>query len=126
MRTRPSDLSSDTLIFKLLNKVDDAGGNGMDTWTNFDVGVAGNGSADFINLEALLDGKQNETNISDYLSVEVKDGNTVISIDHDGKTIVDENDVAVSGNEFNKTGLLTLTNVETTLDQLLLNNQIIY
>lgn len=64
--------------------------------------------------------------LAKFVSVEVKDGHTTISIDRDGETVVDDSGKVISGNQYAMTELLTLNNVETTLSDLLKNNQIIY
>ena len=72
---------ADTAIYYLLDNADATGGNGTDTWTDFELGA----DADKIDISALLDGLQTSANIGDYISVETNaDGKAVISIDRDG------------------------------------------
>ncbi|MFW2046999.1 BapA/Bap/LapF family large adhesin [Acinetobacter variabilis] len=131
---------SDTVIFDLLNQHDKLGGNGHDIWTDFTVGdtrqqvneadnASYNPNADKIDISALLADQKSEggsIDLAKFVSVEVKDGHTIISIDRDGETVVDDSGKAISGNQYAMTELLTLNNVETTLADLLKNNQIIY
>ena len=131
---------SDTVIFDLLNQHDKLGGNGHDVWTDFTVGdtrqkvneldnSAYNVNADKIDISALLADQKSEggsIDLAKFVSVEVKDGHTTISIDRDGETVVDDSGKVISGNQYAMTELLTLNNVETTLTDLLKNNQIIY
>ena len=75
---------ADTAIYYLLDNADATGGNGTDTWTDFELGA----DADKIDISALLDGLQTSANIGDYISVETNaDGKAVISIDRDGASI---------------------------------------
>ena len=111
----------DTAIYYLLNNADATGGNGTDTWTDFELGA----DADKIDISALLDGLQTSANIGDYISVETNaDGKAVISIDRDG-----------ASNGFSASDLLVLDNISPTdlnltndelLNNLLSNNQIVY
>ncbi|WP_244783128.1 BapA/Bap/LapF family large adhesin [Acinetobacter sp. F-1] len=126
---------SDTVIFDLLNQHDAVGGNGHDVWSDFTVGqVNTDVNADQIDISALLIGDpiQSLNDLAQYLSVEVKDGNTVISIDRDGTVDLqpvldaDGNETLQDVSPFQKQELLTLTNVQTTLEDLFNNNQIIY
>ena len=72
---------ADTAIYYLLDNADATGGNGTDTWSDFELGA----DADKIDISALLDGLQTSANIGDYISVETNaDGKAVISIDRDG------------------------------------------
>ena len=72
---------ADTAIYYLLDNADATGGNGTDTWTDFELGA----DADKIDISALLDGLQTSANIGDYISVETNaDGKAVINIDRDG------------------------------------------
>lgn len=73
-------LGADTAIFYLLNNLDATGGNGTDTWTDFELGSMG----DKINISALLDGQQTSDNIGSYLSIEADgNGDAIIKIDRD-------------------------------------------
>ncbi|MGE8537890.1 MAG: type I secretion C-terminal target domain-containing protein [Acinetobacter sp.] len=119
----------DTAIYDVLNTMDATGGHDQDVWKGFAIGdVKTSSNADVIDISALLaDQKtQDSIDLSNFVSVEVKDGNTVISIDRDGKTIVDGSGKAISGNQYGMSELLILQNVETTLTDLLKNSQIIY
>ena len=112
---------ADTAIYYLLNNADATGGNGTDTWTDFELGA----DADKIDISALLDGLQTSANIGDYISVETNaDGKAVISIDRDG-----------ASNGFSASDLLVLDNIspadlnltnDELLNNLLSNNQIVY
>lgn len=129
------DLTSggqDTLIYKLLESSNATGGNGSDTVTGFTVGTAeATPNADIINIKDLLfgytahaDGAAKHINgvptinvgdtIVNYINVTQNGNNTVISIDRDG---------AVGGTNY--TPIITLNNVQTSLDMLLANNQIV-
>ncbi|ENU18594.1 hypothetical protein F994_03000, partial [Acinetobacter bohemicus ANC 3994] len=109
---------SDTALFELLDNLDARGGNGIDTWTDFTLGnVNTNTEADKINIASLLDGHQTEANLGDYLSVSFNGTDTVIRIDRDGGS-----DTAFTG----KVDLLILKNVDTNLQDLLNNDQIIF
>ncbi|RZG87946.1 type I secretion C-terminal target domain-containing protein, partial [Acinetobacter sp. WCHAc060033] len=108
--------SSDTVIFKLLSNTDATGGNGKDTWTDFHVGnTATDSQADKIDISELLDSTVNMGNIGQYVFTSYDGANTVISIDRDGST-----------GPLAKTDLLILENVNTTLDNLLTNQQLIF
>ncbi len=108
---------ADAALFELLDHLDARGGNGTDTWTDFTVGnVNTNTEADKINIASLLDGHQTETNLGDYLSVSFDGTNTVVRIDRDG------NGTSFTG----KVDLLILKNVDTNLQDLLNNDQIIF
>ena len=112
---------ADTAIYYLLDNADATGGNGTDTWTDFELGA----DADKIDISALLDGLQTSANIGDYISVETNaDGKAVISIDRDGVS-----------NGFSASDLLVLDNIspadlnltnDQLLNNLLNNNQIVY
>ncbi|MDQ9023268.1 Ig-like domain-containing protein, partial [Acinetobacter sichuanensis] len=113
---------SDNVIFKVLEESSATGGNGLDTWTNFHVGDTSNDTAaDKINLSELFvddTATWNDLNsVLDHILVEFDEANnnTVISIDRDG-----------SGTNYEMTQLLILENVNTTLDDLLNNQQIVY
>ena len=104
----------DTLIYKALSQ-DAQGGNGHDTWTDFS-------SGDKVDVSSLLNHTEALTtdNIGQYLSTNTvtnSDGSkdTVISVDRDG-----------ASNEYQSTELLTLKNTDTTLDDLLQHQQIVY
>ena len=123
----------DTVIYDLLLKTDATGGHGQDTWTGFTVGnVALNANADVLDISALLqdefdqskfdyllENSNDSTDALNYLGtfvhVDVVGNDTVISIDRDG-----------AATSYNPTPLLTLSNVDTSLEQLLKNDQLIY
>ncbi|WP_431009803.1 type I secretion C-terminal target domain-containing protein [Acinetobacter baumannii] len=110
---------SDTLVFNVLNNADNAGGNGVDTWNNFHVGpTASDADADKIDISSLLvgyTGNGTAASFAGYLTVTSDGTNTTVSIDRDG-----------AGTTYATTDLLVLNNTDTTLDQLLQNNQIIF
>ncbi|WP_265937108.1 calcium-binding protein [Acinetobacter wuhouensis] len=115
---------SDTAIFRLLS-TDATGGNGTDTWlkasvTNPDFHVGNtvtDSEADKIDISELLDSTVNMGNIGQYVftSYDAVNNKTVIAIDRDGST-----------GPLAKTDLLILENVNTTLDELLKNHQLIF
>ncbi|OTG97628.1 hypothetical protein B9T24_05840, partial [Acinetobacter sp. ANC 4654] len=108
---------ADTALFELLDNLDTRGGNGTDTWTDFTLGnVNTNTEADKINIASLLDGHQTDANLGDYLSVSFNGTDTVIRIDRDG------GGTAFTG----KVDLLILKNIDTNLQDLLNNDQIIF
>ncbi|WUQ93155.1 type I secretion C-terminal target domain-containing protein [Acinetobacter guillouiae] len=101
---------ADTVVYNLLNVADATGGNGTDEWTDFKLA-----QGDKVDVRALLDGA-NADNIANYVSVTSDgEGNTLISIDRDG-----------TGNAYNSTDLIVLKNTDTTLDELLNNNQLLF
>ena len=113
---------ADTALFELLDTLDETGGNGTDSWTDFEVGA----NADKIDVSALLDGQQTLSNIGDYISVRTDaNGKAGSAIDRDGK----------SGGGSAKSDLLLLSNIsagtlggtaEDQLKTLLDNHQIIF
>nr|WP_320158886.1 ABSDF2314 family large adhesin [Acinetobacter sp. AC1-2] len=101
---------ADTVVYNLLNAADATGGNGTDEWTDFNLA-----QGDKVDISSLLNGA-NAGNISNYVSVTSDGaGNTLISIDRDG-----------TGNTYNSTDLIVLKNTDTTLDELLNNNQLLF
>ncbi|OLY47375.1 FG-GAP-like repeat-containing protein, partial [Bartonella apis] len=129
----------DLLLYRLIQQDDATGGNGHDTVYGFKVGTyidadktKIDADADRIDVKDLLQGYRADAdgaahyddkgkaqidwgdNIKDFLSTRVENGNTILSIDRDGK-----------GNAFQSTDLLTLNNVQTDLETLLANHQII-
>ena len=109
---------SDTAVFELLNALDARGGNGTDTWTDFHKGnVATDPEADKIDIRDLLDSTVNMSNIQQYVftTYDSVNNKTVVQIDRDG-----------SGTTYAKTDLLILENVNTTLDELIHNQQILF
>ena len=129
----------DLLLYRLIQQDDATGGNGSDTAYGFKVGTyidadktKIDNDADRIDVKDLLQGYRADAdgaahfddkgkaqidwgdNIKDFLSTRVENGNTILSIDRDGK-----------GNAFQSSDLLTLNNVNTDLETLLANHQII-
>ncbi|KRW62889.1 Ig-like domain-containing protein, partial [Pseudomonas sp. TTU2014-080ASC] len=120
---------NDTLMYRLLDNADGTGGNGHDTVYGFHVGnIATDANADLIDISGLLDYSgpvsfyqdsdglkldHSAKGILDYLSVEVKGNDTVISIDRDG-----------TGDQSKFVEILTLADTQTDLLTLLQNNQI--
>ncbi len=103
----------DTVIYKVLNQADATGGNGHDTWNDFN-----KAEGDKVDIKALLQGQNvDKSNIDQFVSVKSDGkGNTVISIDRDG-----------TGTKFgDKVELLTLKNTDVTLQDLLDHNQLLY
>ena len=111
---------ADTLIFNVLDQLDATGGNGIDTWTDFNFGL----NADVIDVSALLV-DQNITDISKYISVSFKDENTIVSIDRDGQSY-EADGVTAKADQFEVTELLILKNTNISLDDLLKNNQLLF
>ena len=111
---------ADTLIFNVLDQLDATGGNGLDTWTDFNVGL----NADVIDVSALLL-DQDITDISKYISVSFKDENTIVSIDRDGQSY-EADGVTAKADQFEATELLILQNTNISLDDLLKNNQLLF
>lgn len=107
---------SDTVIFDLLDAQDATGGNGVDTWADFD-------ETDRIDLSKLLIANH-QASLTDYISVETINGDTVISIDRDAQAFVTQNNEVA--NQFDQTQLVVLQAKDLTLEQLLQNNQIIF
>ncbi|WP_296283222.1 SwmB domain-containing protein [uncultured Acinetobacter sp.] len=111
-------IGSDTAIYHLLVANDATGGNGTDTWTDFHKGnMTTDSEADKIDIAELLGNAANIGNIQQYLSVSydvVKD-QTVIQVDRDG-----------TGETYTKSDLLILEHVNTTLEELIQNQQIIF
>jgi uncharacterized repeat protein (TIGR02059 family) len=109
---------SDTAVYRLLLSTDATGGNGTDTWTDFHKGnVTTDTEADKIDIRELLDSTANMGNISQYVftTYDSVNNKTVVQIDRDG-----------SGTTYAKADLLILENVNTTLDELLHNQQLIF
>ncbi|WP_244182840.1 Ig-like domain-containing protein [Pantoea wallisii] len=96
---------ADTLVYHLLSAADSTGGNGHDTWTDFNVA-----QGDKVDVSNLLIGWNDSTsNINDFVKVDhTSDGNTVLSIDRDG-----------SGTGYSSTQLITLEGVNVSLEELL-------
>ncbi|WP_060464895.1 biofilm-associated Ig-like repeat protein Blp1 [Acinetobacter sp. LMB-5] len=106
---------ADTILFHLLNSQDATGGNGHDTVLDFTLGdVRTDAQADKIDLsELLIDYSKDVSTLAKFITVEQDAGNTTISIDRDGE-----------GTMFSSVSLITLNQVNTTLDELLNNQQL--
>ncbi|WP_336038354.1 biofilm-associated Ig-like repeat protein Blp1 [Acinetobacter calcoaceticus] len=107
---------ADTILFQLLNSQDATGGNGHDTVLDFTLGdVATDLQADKIDLsELLIDYSKDVSTLAKFITVEQDAGNTTISLDRDGE-----------GTMFSSISLITLNHVNTTLDELLNNQQLV-
>ncbi|EGX0187236.1 BapA prefix-like domain-containing protein [Salmonella enterica subsp. enterica serovar Typhimurium] len=100
----------DTLIYHLLNGADATGGNGVDHWQNFSTA-----QGDKIDIHELLTGWDHQAaTLGNFVQVHTSGANTVISVDRDG-----------TGSAFKSTDLVTLENVQLTLNDLLQNNHLI-
>ena len=100
----------DTLIYHLLNANNATGGNNSDSWTNFSLA-----QGDKIDIHELLSGWNHQAStLGNYVQVTSNGSNTVIAIDRDG-----------TGGTYQSTNLITLENVNTTLNELLQNNHLI-
>ncbi|EDR8530439.1 BapA prefix-like domain-containing protein [Salmonella enterica] len=100
----------DTLIYHLLNGADATGGNGADRWQNFSTA-----QGDKIDIHELLTGWDHQAaTLGNFVQVHTSGTNTVISVDRDG-----------AGSAFKSTDLVTLENVQLTLNDLLQNNHLI-
>ncbi|MBJ6352772.1 MULTISPECIES: biofilm-associated Ig-like repeat protein Blp1 [unclassified Acinetobacter] len=106
---------TDTILFQLLNSQDATGGNGHDTVLDFTLGdVRTDLQADKIDLsELLIDYSKDVSTLAKFITVEQDAGNTTISLDRDGE-----------GAMFSSVSLITLNQVNTTLDELLNNQQL--
>ncbi len=109
---------SDTLYFEALDNTTSTGGtggNGKDTWTDFEVGVAG----DKIDISELL--VDFDGDLNNYLTTRNEDidadgrFDTIISIDRDG----------TANSQYQSTDLVVLKGVETDLATLVNNQQFI-
>ncbi|WP_430795034.1 biofilm-associated Ig-like repeat protein Blp1 [Acinetobacter calcoaceticus] len=107
---------ADTILFQLLNSQDATGGNGHDTVLDFTLGdVRTDLQADKIDLsELLIDYSKDVSTLAKFITVEQDAGNTTISLDRDGE-----------GTKFSSISLITLNHVNTTLDELLNNQQLV-
>ena len=123
---------NDTLMYKQLvgMELDGTGGNGHDTVHGFHIGnLSTDGDADLIDLSDVIDYQgpisffqddgvmqldYSSQGVLDYLKVEVVGNDTVISIDRDG-----------TGGQHAFSNVLTLADVQTDLQTLLQNNQIL-
>lgn len=100
----------DTLIYHLLNGADATGGNGTDRWQNFSTA-----QGDKIDIHELLTGWDHQAaTLGNFVQVHTSGANTVISVDRDG-----------AGSAFKSTDLVTLENVQLTLNDLLQNNHLV-
>ncbi len=107
-------LLKNTIVFNLLDQGDPTGGNGSDIAHAFTVGdFDTNRRADRIDLSELLD-YDVQNNIHDFVRVQTNQGHTVIQIDRDG-----------ASSDFDWATLVTLRNVQTDLETLLANNQLV-
>ena len=106
---------ADTILFQLLNGQDATGGNGHDTVLDFTLGdVRTDLQADKIDLsELLIDYSKDVSTLAKFITVEQDAGNTTISLDRDG-----------DGTMFSSVSLITLNQINTTLDELLNNQQL--
>ncbi|MHA3081317.1 type I secretion protein, partial [Acinetobacter sp. ANC 5502] len=108
---------SDTLIYQLLLNSDALGGNGSDTWSDFTVGnTTTNLNADKIDIGDLLvnyTGSYSAVSLEPFIKTVVSDNNTQLYIDRDGVDTL-----------YDSTLLLTLNNVNTNLNDLINNQQI--
>ena len=109
---------ADTVIYQLLVVSDAVGGNGSDSWSDFTVGnITTNVNADKIDISDLLvdyTGNYSSSSIDPFIKTVVNGSNTQFYIDRDG-----------GGSTYNSTLLLTLNNVNTNLNDLINNQQII-
>ncbi len=129
--TMTGGTGSDVFLYEVVAN-DGTGGNGSDIITDFTVGTApGQVGSDVIDLSSLLVGYTGDgdgpahyvngvatiddgDNIGDYLTATSDGTNTVISIDRDG-----------TGGAFGMETLVTLNNVNTDLETLLANRQVL-
>ena len=109
---------ADTVIYQLLVTTDALGGNGSDSWSDFTIGnTATNINADKIDIGDLLvdyTGNYTSANLDSFLKTVVNGSNTQLYIDRDG-----------SGSTFSSSLLLTLNNTNTSLADLINNQQIV-
>jgi hypothetical protein len=100
----------------MLNNADNAGGNGHDTWNGFHEGnTATDPNADIIDISNLLVGYtgNGSASLAGFVSVSSDGTTTTISIDRDG----------AGGAAHSSVTLLTI-DVDTTLNDLIANNQL--
>ncbi|WP_346764486.1 Ig-like domain-containing protein [Acinetobacter sp. SA01] len=112
-------IGSDIAVFQVLDgeERDATGGNGTDTWTDFIVDDTTNPEADMIDISVLLvdyAGDGSAASLADYLSVTSDGTDTTISIDRDG-----------TGSQYQSADILVLRGVDTSLTELVNNNQFI-
>ncbi|OAL79651.1 hypothetical protein AY606_03075 [Acinetobacter sp. SFB] len=105
---------ADTAIYYLLDNTDATGGNGTDTWTDFNAA-----EGDMIDVSALLsDQTVNASNLGNYITLEQRGHDTVVTIDRDG---------SVTDISYAPTELIILQNTNSAslvLDDLIKYNQI--
>ncbi|WP_329414755.1 BapA/Bap/LapF family large adhesin [Acinetobacter indicus] len=104
----------DTVIYNLLNSASNSGGNGTDTWTDFNAT-----EGDSIDISALL-GEQSVTSetLGNFVTLEQRGEHTVVTIDRDG---------SATDTTYAKTDLIILENTTASnlvLDDLIKYNQI--
>ncbi|MEK5753916.1 SwmB domain-containing protein [Acinetobacter variabilis] len=96
---------ADTAIYYLLNNADATGGNGTDTWTDFNAA-----EGDTIDVSALLsDQAVDASNLGNYITLEQRGDDTVVTIDRDGSD---------TNTTFARADLLILQNVDSATLQL--------
>ncbi|WP_037587187.1 Ig-like domain-containing protein [Stenoxybacter acetivorans] len=121
---------ADVVVFDALNKTAADFGNGTDVIKGFTVAnIAQNVNADRLDLSQLLEdvsnqlladisnGKLTSENVQalqEYVHTRIENGNTIVSIDRDGK-----------GNQYAETDIAILENVRTDVLELLQNQQIV-
>ncbi|MFW1853252.1 putative Ig domain-containing protein [Acinetobacter guillouiae] len=110
-------IGSDTIVYQLLVVSDAVGGNGNDSWSDFTVGnTTKNVNADKIDISDLLvdyTGNYNFSSLDPFIKTIVSGSNTQFYIDRDG-----------GGSTYSSSLLLTLNNVNTNLNDLINNQQI--
>ena len=104
----------DTIVFDVLNAADATGGNGTDTWVDYETNDKIEFGADF--FEGLLADK---SNISEYIKVEDVNGKAVLKVDRDGAAD------ATGGTTHDWADLLIIEGKTASELQDLINNQII-
>lgn len=107
------------LIYNLLDQASSTGGNGQDVWNDFSKASSGtaNVNMDFVDVTGLLSDNAGLTNINigNFVKVNYNETDTVISVDRDGL-----------GSVHTDAQLLTLKNINTSLQELLDNNQLLF
>ncbi|ENW06593.1 beta strand repeat-containing protein [Acinetobacter beijerinckii] len=116
--TYTSSTGSDTLIFNLLVNPQATGGNGTDIWTDFKVGLIGSDvNADKIDVSDLLigySGVETLVNVEQFLTVIDMGTDIGVYLDRDG-----------SAGSYSDTLLVTLKNIDVSLNTLLNNDQLV-
>ena len=111
---------SDTVIYQLLDNPATSVIElelGHDVWTGFGTDAA-TGGKDIIDVKSLLASHNvDASTIGNYIKVNKVGNDTVLSLDYDG---------SATDPKYAPTAFLTLKDVDTTLNDLLANNQIIY